>query len=488
MSPLGVSVATGETPQSAGISTVIGQALVVAPAIYGPETPTLVRSLSEAVALYGPREGESTKLYDALNGYFAFEGSRAYVNRVAGEGSPAAAKLEIEAGSTAKTLVVTAKYKGSYGNSLKVEVVENAGKTASTLTVLNPEGEALVTSGEYTKASELLAWGKTHETYVVISEGSAYSSGKESVVKVLAATKLASGANPTANEKTTIKTIEGVPKNLGPGRLIVPGNFEEKVHVAIAEHCAKNNRRGVCDLKEAEKAGTSATTLISEKGTYVSGIASYIDFFTSTVTAAGPAPNTSRTISFSGVFAGLMAKVARSGNNNQAPAGRSWPLTPFVTGITNTYSEADMERLNNAGLNNIAERFGVLCLYGDRTALSAEVDPIFYQYSAANERMQLVAESEEIGEQFLFGTLDGRHQKRAKFQAELQSMIKRHWENGALYGETAQEAGVVNVGEPINTLATEQAGELRAELIVRISPVAEAVKIIVTARPITEAV
>jgi hypothetical protein len=102
--------------------------------------------------------------------------------------------------------------------------------------------------------------------------------------------------------------------------------------------------------------------------------------------------------------------------------------------------------------------------------------------------MQLVAEAEEIGERFIFSTLDGRHQKRAKFAGELQSMIKQHWENGALYGETAQEAGIVNVGEPVNTPTTEANGELKAELIVRISPVAESVKITITSRPITEPV
>jgi hypothetical protein len=65
-------------------------------------------------------------------------------------------------------------------------------------------------------------------------------------------------------------------------------------------------------------------------------------------------------------------------------------------------------------------------------------------------------------------------------------MIKRHWEADALYGETAGEAGAVVVAEPVNTPTTEQAGELNAELIVRISPVAYAVKILIVATPITE--
>ena len=187
-------------------------------------------------------------------------------------------------------------------------------------------------------------------------------------------------------------------------------------------------------------------------------------------------------------MAGLLAKVASKGNDNIAPAGPRWPVSPFVIGLVNTYTEEQMNELNTGGINNVAERHGVLCLFGDVTATPQTKDLIFYQYSASRERMRLVAEAEEIGERFLFATLDGRHQKRAKFQGELQGMIKRHWEVDALYGETAGEAGAVIVAEPVNTPTTEQAGELNAELIVRISPVAYAVKILIVATPITEVV
>jgi hypothetical protein len=485
--PLGTEVKTGELAQSAGVSTTAGTAFIVAPATSGPEVPTLVRSLSEGVAFYGPREGESVKLYDALSAFFAAEGARAYVNRTTGEGTPKAALLELEAGAVAKTLIVTYKYKGTYGNSIKLEVVENSGKTASKLVVLNPEGEVLVSSEEYAKASELLAWGKTHETYVVITEGSGYSTGKAELVKKLASTKLATGTNPTVNATTTTKTIEAIPKTLGPGQLIVPGNSEEAVHTAMAEHASKNNRFALCDLKESEKAGTTPGTLTGEKGTYSNGISGYMTFFSTAFTANGLTSGTTRTIPAASLVAGLLARVSRTGNNNQAPAGRNWPLPPFVTGLVNTYTQSQNETLNNAGINVFVETGGVLCLYGDRTALSKESDLIFYQYSAARERMALVAECEEVGERYVFSTLDGRHQRRAGFQAALQAVVKTNWEANALYGATAIEAGVVNVAEPVNTPATEAAGELKAELIVRLSPVAEFVRIVITSVPITEA-
>ena len=498
--PLGVQVLSGETAQSGGVSTSTGTAFIVAPSTYGPETPTLVRSLNEVVALYAPegRETGNTLLYDAANAFFAFEGQKAYINRAGeGEGSPLAALKKLETTSKTEVITVTAKYKGAYGNKIKIEVAEAGGKTK--LVIFAPNGEVLQESGEYTEAKELLKWGEeeAHKAYVVLTEGANYATGKTELVKKVASAALTTGANPETKEKGTIKAIEGFPKNLGPGTLICPENSEtttksetEKVHTAMGEHALKNNRFAVCDLFEVATKGVTAATLITNKGTIATSLKSYMAFFNTAVTAGGTTstPTVSRTIAPSGVVAGLFAQVSRQGNNNRAPAGRFWPLAPFVTGLLNTYTEANQEKLNNEGINNIVERFGVISLYGDRTAISPESDPIYFQYSAARERMQLVVEAEEIGERFLFATLDGRHQKRAKFAGELQALIKKHWEAGALYGENVLEAGIVNVGEPVNTPTSEAAGELKAEMICRLSPVAEFVKITIIAKSIVEPV
>lgn len=485
----GVVVTTGETLQSAGISLRTGTAFIAQSAVYGPETPTLVRSLNEAVQLYGPREGESVKLYDAVDRAFALGAARAYIQRIGGSGTEAA-KLEVGPTSHEKTLVVTAKYNGTYGNSLKIAVVENEAKTKTKLVIYNPEGEVLEQSGEYAKAEELLTWGSTHTTYVTITAGSEYSTEKANKLAAKASTKLAGGVNPTVTSGTTIKAIEALNKSYGPGQLLVPGNTEEAVHVAMAEWSltSKYNRVALADLKGAEEAGTTPSSLKSEKGTIAAGLAGNILFFSSAGQAPGIAGGTTRTIPASVIAAGLFAKVARTGNDNQAPAGVNWPLGPAITGLVNTYTEAQMTELEESGINPLAEINGQICLYGDTTALARSKDPIYCQYSAARERMHLVAEAEEIGQRFLFTTLDGRHQRRALFQGELQAMIKRHWENGALYGETAAEAGEVKVGESVNTLATEQEGQLKAELIVRISPVATVLEIKLVSSPITEAV
>lgn len=478
-----VRVTNTATASSAGSSQSTGTMFIVAKAGYGPEEPKLVKSLGEGVALYGPRsEAESQGLYDYLNTFFELGGQRAYINRTAGEGSPAAAKEELEAGAVAKTLVVTAKYKGTYGNKLKIEVVENEGKTKSKLVIYNPEGEALETSGEYAKASELFEWGKTHEAYVLITEGSGYSTGKGEIPKKLASKALAGGTNPTVNEKTTIKTLEGFPKSLGPGTLVAPGNSEEKVHTAMAELSltSKGNRVAAPDLKEAEKANVTVATLTGEKGTYATGIAGNMIFCSSTAIVQGVTAGTTRTIPASVIVAALRARISATGNDNQAPCGPEWSLAPFVTGFTNTFRQEQIEELSTAGINSFKEVNGVPCLYGFVTALSKEKDVIYWQASATAERMALTFKGEAIGNTFLFKTIDGKRQLIHKFGAALQAMCLEQEQAGGLFGFA------VNVEEPINTLTTIANGELNAELGVQMSPFANVVNIQITSVPATE--
>jgi hypothetical protein len=433
-----------------------------------------VQSLSEVVELYGAREGESVGLWDAMDRYFALGGGRACIKRIFGEGAPLAAFLELETAAKTKVLVVTAKYKGTLGNNIKLEVVENVLKTKTKLVIKNGEGEVLETSGEYAKASELLKWGEEHTTYVTITKGSNYVAGEGELVKALVATKLASGANPTVNATSTIASIETLTKVYGPGQLVVLGtsSTEEAVHTVMAENGIKYRRDAQADLKGASELGTPVATLKSEKGTVATGVAERINFFASALIAPGVAGGTTRTIPASIVAAALFAKVARTGNNNQAPAGIKWPLGPAITGILNVYTEAQMTSLEESGINCFAEVNGVQCLYGAASALPASKNEILCQYPAVREVMALEAEAEEQGQQYNFDNIT--NQTIGEFAGDLAGIIKRHKESKAL------EGGEVKSGSPINTPETARLKQLNAEMVVVIAGTAVTVKVRVT--------
>jgi hypothetical protein len=480
-----VEVRTAETPQSAGLSQSTGTAFVAAAASYGPEVPTLVRSLGEAVAQFGPRtEAASTELYDWLNTFFSLGGSKAYVNRALGAGIKVG-ELAVESAAK-KALIVESKYKGVYANKIKVEVLANGA-----LEILNPESEVLESSGAATKASEVFEYFKGKEAYVIVKEGTEYAAAKGEQLKVLAAKALAGGVNPTVTEATVKTAIEGFPKASGPGQIAVAektNGVKEAVHIAMAEAAQKGNRIALCDLKEAAVASTSVATLTAEKGTYTTELSKYMLFTASACIVQGVTLGTTRTVPGSAAVAGLCARVSQTGNDNQAAAGEDWPLGPFVTGFTNPYKQTEIEELSTAGINAFKEVVGIPCLFGFVTACSKEKDLIFWQASASRERMALVFAAELIGNGYLFKTIDGRKRLIARFQGDLQGVVKKHWEANALFGETAPEAGLVQCGEPVNTLTTIANGELNAELIVRISPYANVVSILIVSTPVTEAV
>lgn len=482
---LGIGVTTGETPSSAGSSTSTGTAFILGLTDSGPFTPQLVKSPAAYQAIFGERTATGQSSFDAVETFFTLEGAQCYFQRVGKESSAAAGTKELATATHAKTLVATAKYKGTFGNKYQLEVT--AGEE---LLVLNEASEVLERFPAK-KASEVLA---ATSAYVAFSEGSEYSTGKTEALKAIAAAKLTGGTNPstTVTEALAKEALELLPKTLGPGQVLIVAPslsgevLEEKVHVLMGEHAQKNNRIALCDIADA----ATTATLISNKKTYAAGIAGYMAFFSSSCIIPGVTLGTTRKVPASAVAAGLCAQVAKTTNDNQAPAGITWPLSPFVTGFTNTFGKTEMETLAENGINPFAERTGgkIPCLYDFVSALPRTTDRIFCQLTASRERMHLVWASEEVAEPFLFKQIDGRKQLLSAFQGALQGMLKGQWELGALYGLSAPEAYLVNIAEPVNTLTTISEGQVNAELRVRFSPFAEAINILVINSPITEAV
>jgi hypothetical protein len=475
--PFGVTVTTAETSQSAGTSTSTGTAFIVGIADQGVTTPVLVRSMSQYIAQYGPRTVTSSILYDEVETFFQIGEAQCYVLRVSNESAKPAKKALLDAGNK-PTVVVTFKTAGTAGNNYKIETVTSGTETEAI--ILNSENEVLENSGRLTQANLLLF----KSAYVEYTQ-SAEAEFTKNIPKTLAATALTGGENPTgladANFDSALPLFV---KTFGPGQVMMPERTSTTAHNAMLTHCKENNRFALCDIADS----SVVATLIANKGSQTAGLAGYGMYTGSSVTIQGLTLGTTRTVKGSAVVAGLLAQVSKTGNDNQAPAGREWPLPPFVLGFTNTFSLENMKTLNEAGINSWAERGGTLCLYGFSTALPSTTDVIFWQASASRERMSLVAAAEIIGERFQFKTIDGRKQLLSKFQGELQGLGARHYAANALFGENAAEACLVNVSEPVNTLATMQAGELNAEMIVRISPFAQAVNILIVSTPITSAV
>lgn len=489
LSALGTTVINKELPSFGAAAPILGTAGIVGEADYGPEGVTLIRTLAQWVEVFGAYSTTSATVYNWASTYFARGGRRLYFCRPLNAGAKVAEK-ELESTGGKKALVVKAKYKGTGGNKIQIAFVENEAKTKLVLAIYNAEGELLEQSPEYAKIEELLAWGKTHTTYVEIVEGSEYAGAKGEKGKPLAKGALTGGANPTA--LTAAELVAGLAsftQNLGPMYVAIPGNTEATTHTGLAEHAATHEARyAVGDLADS----AVPATLIGEKGTGSLSAAyqGYIAFTSSTAILPGPTPGSTVKVQGSALFCALHAQVAATGKPNTAAAGFRWPVSPNVLGFTNTFNHTQQEQLVEAGINVWGEELGALCLIGFVSAVSRETDEIYWSAAAGSERQALTYEGGIIMQETANNqTIDGQHHLIAAIEGRLQGLIKRHWEQGQLYGEQAtggpEAAGAVEMGEPINTPAKIQKGELEAQLEVRISENTQATTLTIVSRPIT---
>jgi hypothetical protein len=240
-------------------------------------------------------------------------------------------------------------------------------------------------------------------------------------------------------------------------------------------------------------AASAAVTALSTFGT--SGVASWCGFWAGNRSLPGVTVGTSRSTSPAAVIAGLCARAdAQTGNPNTAAAGVNFPLayatspTSLVSGAPNdTYSLADLQTLNAAGINTFQTVDGEACNYGFVSPELSSTDAVYWQFNHSRLRMYIVAQAQLIGQPFVFAQIDGQGSIQAQFKGALQAMLLGLYNQGALYGATAQQAFTVDTSSDVNTTATIAAGQLNATITCSFSYHAQNVQIQVNVVPITQA-
>jgi phage tail sheath protein FI len=162
-------------------------------------------------------------------------------------------------------------------------------------------------------------------------------------------------------------------------------------------------------------------------------------------------------------------------NDTNTPAAGPNGASSYAIGVTNSYTSADRGTLNAAGVNVIRTMpNGVIELYGYR---SLALDPAWVFLNNVRFRMQVINEFDVIGEALVFQEIDGRGHLFARFNTALSGKCQQYWLDNSIYGATAAEAFSVNTGPGVNTPATIAAGQLGAQVSLRMSPAAEVVTI-----------
>lgn len=495
---VGVSVRTAEIPPAATSLYNTQNAFVVGFTDWGPVGQAVrTTSLGNAASQlgtpsassnpYAARTSTCATVLDSLDALYQEDGTATptvYVARVT-HGTPVAATIAL---APTAAVTFTAQYPGAGGNGIYVACANSGSSVVITLT--DSAGNTLTQSPALSSLAAIVTWAATTGYVTATTSGSTLPS-------TVAATAMTGGTDnrgsaTLADWQAALATFAST---LGPGQVLAPGQSNTNlsgIWSALAAHAQANNRVAICHMDD----NVSAATLITALGSFGTGAAaSYAGFWAGNRNLPGIAAGTTRSVGPASVVAGLCARAdAQTGNPNTAAAGVAFPLayatspTSLVSGAPNdTYSFADLQTLNAGGINTFQQINGQPCNYGFVSPELTATDQVYWQFNHARLRMFIVAQAQLIGQPYVFAQIDGQGSIQARFKGDLQAMLQRLYNQGALYGATAQQAFAVDTSSDVNTPATIAAGQLNAAITCSFSYFAQNVQILVNVVPITQA-
>lgn len=431
---------------------------IAAPALKGDHTKALgpIRSLAEHDALLGGRASYS-ELRDQLEAFFAAGGKRAYVARVTH--NPVKATVNVQDAVPATLVTVTAKNVGEYGSDFDMVTSSVSGSGASSTATWSLKDAGGNTIEELVGATA--AQAAAHEwADVVVTQGVGTGT-------IVAATySLDSGADGHASAVAADVTavLPLFTRELGTGVVVAPMLDVTAAGAILEAHAAAYNRVWLSHSADTPTAstiaaqGTAARAANLAKGGIIAGKVR--------IGALAENPTVLRTIAPEGAVAGNIAKIDEQGSPARAAAGIKNGVLAGVVEPTQTFSDADLDTLHNAGVNVIRVVRGELCLYDFITpATQSGAGSEWLNLGQVRAHAAILAELDKVAELYQFSLLDGS-KTLADFHASITAVLMGFHAGGTLYGNTPSEAFTVDVNG-VNNADTIAAHELHASVGVK---------------------
>jgi len=284
---------------------------------------------------------------------------------------------------------------------------------------------------------------------------------------------------------TAAQALDRFLPDLGPGQVsIIGGTNDAALYTTILAHAKNNNRVAVLDPPTSQSVAQLTTLAGTLRALADAEHGALFGPWLTVPAPSGVVGGSVRTIPPSPVVAALIARADSLGNPNRAAAGRDFPLQ-YVTSFQSNFSAVDREAMLNAGINTFATIYGVLELYGFQTAVAQSTEVPYWQFNCSRTRMYLKARAMQVGEPYVFRTIDGKGRLAASLKGEIDDVCLQLYGVDGLFGETPQDAFAVEVGAAINTVPSIAQGELHAVLEARLSMHAKAVLIDLVTIPVT---
>lgn len=450
---------------------------VVGYAQRGPiDGPVAITSMTQKELVLGPRTPETAILHDSLEAFIRTGGGAAYVSRVVGDGV-AAATIDADNATDDPTMTIRALTAGEWGNDIDV-VIDLTGSTF-TLSV-EYSGEEVELSPALSSVAEAVAWAEQSSDYIRIVD---LDDGlpKDQTVS------LAGGdADLSSVDGDNIQAaLDRFPLSLGAGQVSAPGMTTTATQELVMAHAEANRRVALLDAPDTDDVSalsTYATTLRAKAGRRFSAP------FWPWAVIPGLTIGTTRDVPYSAIQAGLTARANALGKTAGDPVAGVLGSTDYPLGLTqDPLTDADRETVNDLGLNVAITYLNEVRTYGNRTLANPITEKNWAQLSQSRVVASIAAIAEEVGQDFFERKLDGRGFTIADFGKEIEGRAcMPAFLAGDLYGDTAPEAFIVNVGADVNTPSDVADGKLRAAIELQTSPGADKVTIEIVKVPTGE--
>lgn len=264
-----------------------------------------------------------------------------------------------------------------------------------------------------------------------------------------------------------------VEESWAQGFLIAPEVFQssatatEKLAVANAMHglCSNTDYDWIAlidcstSAPTAQQLQTEGQTIVSPKGHSLYWAPYVIDLENNTVPP-------------SAAIAGIWTRRTREQGIQQPPAGKQYPIQG-VTDVTVRYSNADQNLLNPLNINLIRNlrNKGVLA-YAMRTRSS---DPFYAQCVTRIIMSVLNGTLRTAFDDDLFTSIDGRGILLLRMEETARSICRQLWRQGALFGNSEEEAFEVVCSFVNNNPSQLDQGNILVEVYCATSPSTEKV-------------
>lgn len=246
----------------------------------------------------------------------------------------------------------------------------------------------------------------------------------------------------------------------------IPGSTSDVQHTAILNHCANINlqdRVAILDGVQSPNSQTPdeiAPVGRSEAGSYGAVYYPWIKVFdpvTKEVIAVAP----------SGHLAGIYARSDSTRGVFKAPANE---VILGAVGVDRLLSKADQVGLNPEGINVIRVLNGAIKVWGART----RADEVNSQYRYVSTRRYFNFLRESIDEGTQFAVFEPNSPSLwQRIIRSVSDFLLNQWRDGALFGDTPQQAFFVRCNEETNPPEVRELGQVVTEIGVAIVKPAE---------------